>query len=297
MSIPQVSVVIPAYNAERYLAASIESVFQQTYDRWELLVIDDGSTDSTGEIAGSYGNAAVKYFFTPNGGVSRARNIGIENASGKYVAFLDADDVWEPEKLEIQMDVLDRETNVKACYSAFFLVDENLNEVGVRRSKRKSNALNDLMLSGNVVATPSTVIAEKDLFSQVGGFDTDLSLCADWEMWIRLATKTEFAYIDEPLLKYRVHESNMSNNPRVLESDTILLLEKAFSLGGMPKNITDQKKLSYAKNFMIFAGAYFQSRMYSDFVRCALKSISLDIRQLGYLLEFPLRKINRSREK
>ena len=288
-----VSVVIPTYNSSQFLTDAIESVLVQTFKDFEILVIDDGSTDDTKRvIIEKFGGVSqVSYIYKENGGVSSARNFGIEKAKGKYIAFLDADDAWIPEKLEKQISALEKNPEIKACYSSFFLCDKYLNLVGVNQSERKADALSDLLFIGNVVATPSTVIAERELFQQVGGFDTELSQCADWEMWIRLATQTEFIYIDEPLLKYRQHDSNMSKNSALLEKDSILLMEKGFALPNLPNELKAKKNEALARNYMVLAGTYFRVNLYRDFLRCAWRSITLDLKQSRYLLDFPRRFI------
>lgn len=288
---PKVSVIIPTYNSAHFIIEAVDSVLAQTFTEFEILVIDDGSTDNTKEVlAEKYGDS-IQYFYKENGGVSKARNFGIENAKGKYVAFLDSDDAWIPEKLEKQILALEKNPDKKACYSSFYLCDEKLNPLEINRSERKSDALTDLILIGNVVATPSTVIAEKGLFEQVGGFDYELSQCADWEMWIRLATKTEFIYLNEPLLKYRQHGSNMSKNASLLEKDSILLMEKGFTLPNLADEVKAKKKEAFAKVYMVLAGTYFRSGLYLDFLRCARKSIALDFKQSLHLLDFPRRFI------
>lgn len=287
----KVSVIIPTYNSAHFIVEAVDSVLAQTFTDFEVLVIDDGSKDNTKELlAEKYGDS-IQYFYKDNGGVSKARNFGIEKAKGKYVAFLDSDDAWITEKLEKQISALEKNLENKACYSSFYLCDENLNPTGINPSERKADVLTDLLLIGNVVATPSTVIAEKELFQQVGGFDYELSQCADWEMWIRLATKTEFIYIDEPLLKYRIHGANMSKNAALLEKDTILLMEKGFALPNLPGSVKAKKNEALAKVYMVSAGTYFRAKQYRDFLRCARKAVALDLKQSRHLLDFPRRFI------
>lgn len=291
MNSPKVSVIIPTYNSAHFIIEAVDSVLAQTFTDFEVLVVDDGSKDNTKEVLTEKYGDSIQYFYKENGGVSKARNFGIENANGKYVAFLDSDDAWIPEKLEKQITALEKNSENKACYSSFYLCDENLNPTGINPSDRKADALTDLLLIGNVVATPSTVIAEKELFQQVGGFDDQLSQCADWEMWIRLATKTEFIYIDEPLLKYRIHGANMSKNAALLEKDTILLMEKGFALPNLPSSVKAKKNEALAKVYMVSAGTYFRAKQYRNFLRCARKAIALDLKQSLRLLDFPRRFI------
>jgi glycosyltransferase involved in cell wall biosynthesis len=290
----EVSVIIPTYNSARFLTDAIDSVLAQTFKDFEVWVIDDGSTDETASLIRGY-RPSVHYLRQENRGVAVARNRGIEQSRGKYVAFLDADDTWLPSKLERQLDALWNSSNCRACYSAFSVADHNLRPLDVNRSKRQGSALEDLLLRGNVVATPSTVVCERSLLEASGGFDPTMSQCADWNMWVRLAELTEFLYIDEPLVTYRQHARNMSRNAPLLERDSILVLEKGFAMRGLPESLRAQRRSALARNYMVLAGTYFHARRYSDFVRCATRSISMDVKQLAYLAGFPLRAMKRSR--
>jgi len=284
---PEVSVIIPTYNSARYVAEAVDSVLRQSFDDFEVIVIDDGSTDDTQSVMSRYGSP-VRYIRQKNGGVSRARNRGIEESRSRYVAFLDADDTWFPNKLEKQMAAIRNQPSHRACYSAFLVVDSCLTPIEVNRSKRHLTALEDLLLYGNVVGTPGTVLCERGLFDR-GGFDPELSQCADWDMWVRLAVETDFLYLNEPLICYRQHDANMSRNAPLLERDSLIVLEKGFGMTDLPQSLLSRKQEALARNYMVLAGTYFQARRYSDFVRCATKSIAMDFRQAGYLAAFPFR--------
>jgi glycosyltransferase involved in cell wall biosynthesis len=286
--LPQVSVIIPTYNSARYLVEALESVLAQTFRDVEVLVIDDGSTDETPEIMKRYGEP-VRYLRQENAGVAAARNRGIGESSGKYIAFLDADDTWYPQKLERQMAALANGTGYRACYSTFLEVKADLTPIGVRRIKRQGSTIEDLLLRGNVVGSICTVVAERSLFDTVGGFDPDLSQCADWDMWVRLAAQTEFIYLDEPLVTYRQHGMNMSRNAPLLETDSLRVLEKGFAMPGLLASLQRQRRRAYGRNYMVLAGTYFHAGMRLDFARCAIKSLTLDHRQLRRLLMFPAR--------
>jgi len=292
---PQVSVIIPTYNAARYLGDAIDSVLAQTYNEFEVVVVDDGSTDETPTVVNKY-DSRVRYLSQQNAGVAVARNRGISESRAKYVAFLDADDTWFPDKLERQMGLLAQSTAERVCYSAFLEVNQNLSPVGVRRSLRYSNAFEDLLLRGNVIGSICTVVAERDLFEKLGGFDPSLSQCADWDMWVRIGAETEFLYLDDVLVTYRQHETNMSRNAALLETDSLRVLDKGFAMDGLPESLTKQRAKAYARNYMVLAATYFHAGMYLDFLRCAGKSVSLDHRQIGRLSGFPARAISRKVE-
>lgn len=291
MNRPLVSVVIPTYNSVCYLTEAIDSVLAQTFQDFEILVVDDGSTDETATILEEKYKDRIRYLHKANGGVSSARNFGIQRAQGKYIAFLDADDIWMPEKLATQIEALAKDEKSKVCYSSLLICDEDLNYVGLNLSPRRDDIISDLLLIGNVVATPSSVIAEMELFHEVGAFDVGLSQCADWEMWIRLSTKTGFIYIDQPLVKYRQHGSNMSRNAALLEKDSIRVLQKSFNHLNLPYALKNQETSASAKNYMVLAGTYFHAGAYRQFLRCSFCAIRLDVKQFFYLLGFPARRL------
>jgi len=283
---PEVSVIIPAYNAAAYLPAAIDSVLAQTYSDLEVLVIDDGSTDDTEAVMRGYGSP-VRYFRQPNGGVSLARNRGIEESRGRYAAFLDADDTWFPMKLERQLQALREHPEFKLCYSAFLRVDNELRPLGVERGKSTGNDLESLLTRGNVVGSICTVLCERELFAHTGGFDPHLSQCADWDMWIRLAVFTPFFYLVEPLVTYRQHTANMSHNVSLLERDSWRVLEKGFAMPGLSHSILVQRQTAFARNYMVLAGSYYHAGDYGALMRCLAQALALDPCQVTYLLGFP----------
>lgn len=286
-SVPEVSVVIPAYNAAAYVGQAIESVLAQTFGDLEILVIDDGSTDGTERVVRA--NPGVRYHRQDNRGVAVARNHGIAEARGRYAAFLDADDLWLPHKLERQLGALRASPSCRVCYSPFFAVDPHLREIGLVHGPRVGSALEDLLRFGNVVGTPSTVIGERTLLEDAGGFDPDLSFCADWDLWIRLAARTEFACVDEPLVRYRRHPGNMSRDVALLERESVRTLEKAFAMPGLPRALRARRRSALGRNQMVLAGSYFRAGRYRDLLRCAARAVNLAPSQALRLLAFPLR--------
>jgi glycosyltransferase involved in cell wall biosynthesis len=289
---PAVSVVIPTYNAARYLTEAVVSVLSQSFRDIEVIVVDDGSTDDTAAVVSRFG-PPVRYMRQQNRGVAEARNRGIEQSRGRYVAFLDADDTWLPNKIDRQITSLVEAGDQRACYSAYAICDARLQPLALQRSVRRGLTLEDLMLRGNVVGSGSVVVCDRSLFSIVGGFDLNLSQCADWDMWIRLATLTEFLYLDEPLVNYRQHSSNMSRRPELLERDTLHVLEKGFKLPAVPAALRAQRRAAFGRNYMVLAGTYFHARRYGDFLRCVVRALSLEPGQLRHLASFPGRSIRR----
>ena len=287
------TVIMPAYNAARYIADAIESVLAQTVAGIEVLVVDDGSTDETPGIVDRHARS-VRRHRQPNQGVAKARNAGIALAHTRYIAFLDADDVWLPEKTERQLEAMAKSgTNHRASSTKFLSENSDRTRVEVRGGRRSQSTLSDLLLLGNTIGTPSTVICERSLLEQAGGFDPAFSQCADWDMWIRLAAITEFCSIDQPLVRYRQHAANMSRDVGLLERDSVAVLEKAFAMPRLSASLRSRRRESLARNYSVLAGSYWYAGQYGSSVRCAIRALSLDIRQAEYLVRFPVRMARR----
>jgi len=294
MSIPDplVSVVIPAYNAEAYIETAVDSVLAQRFRNFELIVVDDGSSDSTAARLGAYGDA-LRCIRQPNGGVSRARNRGIEASRGRLVAFLDADDVWLPEKLGRQTSLLATRTDSRACYTAATVANAALRPIAVDRCPEGAVTTLNLLLRGNVVpGGGSSMQCERELLTEAGGFDPYLSLCADWDMWLRLVARTKIVGVDDPLVIYRRTPGSMSADPRVLERDTLALLAKAFSGRDAPG--LGIRARVYGYQYRVLSGSYLHFGLYRDAVRCLVCSLRHDPSQALYAIALPARAIRRA---
>lgn len=207
---PEVSVIIPVYNAEKYIKRTIDSVLNQTYNDFEIIVIDDGSTDNSKKILDEYKDK-VRYFYQNNSGVSSARNNAIKLSSGKYIALLDQDDLWYPQKLEIQINYLKEHPDTALLYSDCNYIDENDNINFRLFEKNKSyqgNVFKELIID-NFIPIP-TVLIKKEVLEKVGLFLENYTFAEEHELYIRIAKDHKIGYIDEPLAGYRVHDSNLS---------------------------------------------------------------------------------------
>ena len=202
---PLVSVVIPAYNAEAYLAEAIDSVLAQTYPNIEIIVVDDGSRDGTASVAGRYSGRIV-YLYQDNSGQAGARNTGIRVSRGAFIGLLDADDAWEPEKISEQMKVFRDRPEIGAVNCGFFPMDA----AGGVRDAVPAKSFPDWRsfleeLSVHNVLTASAVLAKRECFETAGLFDEQIKGAEDWDQWIRIARKYPFGFIEKPLLRYRFH--------------------------------------------------------------------------------------------
>jgi glycosyltransferase involved in cell wall biosynthesis len=285
---PTVAVVIPAFNAERFLAEALRSVVSQSSPPHEILVVDDGSTDRTGLVATSV--PGVRCIRQENAGVSAARNRGIREASSTHIAFLDADDAWETEKLGSQMEAVTSESFI---YSARTETDAHLRPLRIVRSKPGGWILESLLFEGNIVGTPSSVVAPRDALLDAGGFDPRLSMCADWDMWIRLARHREPRYVDRPLVRYRTHGGNMSSNLPVYERDCEYMLAKVFA-SDLPSPLKSRRLEAECRTWEMLAGCYFDQRNLRSAFRCIAKSTRRrPSRLLGLFLSVPRRAMRR----
>ncbi len=209
-----VSVVMPAYNAERYLAEAITSVFAQTYQNFELIVVDDGSTDRTPQIIQQFADR-IRWIRQPNRGLSAARNIAIRNARADLIALLDADDLWKPTFLERMLNHLNQHPQAAAVYCGFQYINSNSDDVGRPSLKVvASTVFYDTLIANGNWLVPSAVIFRKKLAEAVGLFDESLGAVEDSDLWIKMAERQPFTGLSEVLVKYRRHESNMSNDPK-----------------------------------------------------------------------------------
>ena len=216
-----VSVIMPVFNGEKYLREAIESVLAQTYKHTEIIVIDDGSTDGSARIAKHYG-PAVKYFFQPNSGISAALNRGIELAGGSFFAFLDADDLWEKNKLMQQMEVLADNPDIDIVFgrvNQFY--SSELDEV----QKRKVRILHETMPG----ISKGSMLIKRDSFFRVGAFETKWKMGDFIDWYLRAMEKgLKSVVLNEVVLQRRIHGSNMGIRERKGQIDFVRMLKASL---------------------------------------------------------------------
>ena len=224
MTRPTVSVIIPTYNHARLLEKALASVFAQTFKEYEVIVVNDGSTDDTAQVVAKFGTR-VKYIEQANRGVSSARNRGIRESRGRYIAFLDPDDTWFPDKLEKQITLLEARTELGFVYASARAVDEDGNFLGNKPDRVHSNTLEEL-LRRNFIPT-LTVVVRREFLEGVGYFDEELSGPEDYHLWLRLATRHPFYGLPEAVATYLVSKNSLSRiNPY---GNRIMVREKLLS--------------------------------------------------------------------
>jgi glycosyltransferase involved in cell wall biosynthesis len=209
---PLVSVIIPTYNRGWSLQEAIDSVLAQDFSDFELIVVDDGSTDNTLDIIGSYSDDII-FLHQPNKGVSAARNRGITSSVGRLIAFLDSDDLWLPEKLSIQVDFFHTRPDTFICQSEEIWIRNGVRVNPKKRHKKPSGMIFEPSLDLCLVS-PSAVMVKRSLFDEVGAFDESLPACEDYDLWLRVSCRYPITLIDMPLIiKRGGHQDQLSRSP------------------------------------------------------------------------------------
>ncbi len=229
-----IDVIIPTYNYEKYILQAIESVQKQTFLPAKIIVVDDGSSDNTEMLVRQYASRVpVVYVKKENGGPNSARNLGLKHVESDYVAFLDADDIWQPEKLEKQVAVFKKTKlpNLGAIYCAYALIDEdgvNINNLGIVSIEKNMRGMifSQLLEANKIVSSASGILIKRECFDEVGLFDEKLRIGEDWDMWLRLAEAFEYDFVDETLVKIRKHTDNTQNNEEYVFKNELKFYEK-----------------------------------------------------------------------
>ncbi|MEM9907315.1 MAG: glycosyltransferase family A protein [Cyanobacteria bacterium P01_D01_bin.44] len=225
---PKVSVIIPAYNSMAFLPETLDSVLTQTFADFEVLIVNDGSTDQLVEWASGLSDHRVRLINQANQGCAIARNTGILSSRGAYIAFLDADDIWEPTKLEKQVAILESSPNIGLVNTWISNIDAQGDRVGKLSGSDAEGYVWESVIEDNPIMCGSIPMIRRQCFERVGLFDQSLRSAEDWDMWIRIAEKYEFAVVKGPLVRYRVHAHSKSHNLQLHLQSRLKVIEKAF---------------------------------------------------------------------
>ena len=224
----RVSVIIPTHNRAELLRQAIASVLGQSFQDFEIVIVDDASTDDTLGATASFNDVRIRYFRNPqNRGESASRNAGLARANGDYIAFLDDDDVWLPRKLEAQVNLLDRSpAEVGGVYCGYHRVDRETGAIIATTLPERRGAIYADMRGQNWVGSPSTVLLRRECFKKAGLFDEKLKFGPDYDMWIRISRFYRFEIVKEPLVRYTVHANRLSADMRTILDGKEAQLEK-----------------------------------------------------------------------
>lgn len=242
-----ISVIIPAYNAEKTIQETIGSVLQQTFTDFEIIVVDDGSSDSTVDVVSNITDSRVKVIAGSHAGASASRNLGFVRSMGEFVAFLDADDIWTPDKLEAQLAALKNNPKAYVAYSWTNFIDEE--GKFLRKGSRATCIGNvyDKILVANFLGNGSNVLIKREAIETVGGYDESLSAGQDRDLYIRLAAQYEFVVVPSPQNLYRVSQKSISSNITNSQVARLQVIEKAFE--NAPGSLKYLKRLSLSNHY------------------------------------------------
>jgi glycosyltransferase involved in cell wall biosynthesis len=249
---PQVSVIIPTYNRSKLVAQAIRSVLAQTYEDYEVIVVDDGSTDDTREVVEGFGDPRIVYLWQENQQRCAARNNGVAHAQGSYIAFLDSDDVWFPNKLQRQMEAFAKYPQVGLVFSSTVRISgentfPNPAEFLQPDGETVASIREDLLTMNRIPMVTS--IVRKELLDQAGKFDKSLPHAEDWDMWIRISKNADFCRINAPLAAYRVHAGMRTSNPVSTLRGDLIIIDRYLGDGSDSSNRLRQRAemLCYAR--------------------------------------------------
>jgi teichuronic acid biosynthesis glycosyltransferase TuaG len=310
---------MPAYNTEKFIGESIQSVVDQTYANWELLVVDDGSTDKTADIIRSFAaqDNRVKYLFQQNGRQAKARNTAIENSHGTLLAFLDADDLWLPEKLERQLQALEA-TNADVVYSNGIIIYEpgatpGRNDFAIVAGTIEGRKMLDILLLQNRIPTQS-VLVRNEAYRNAGLFDESPKFygCEDYEMWLRLAASGAlFHGMSEKLIKYRRHPAATTHESSIWLKPALRMVSHHINEGTLDEKtkrnrlrqlyreviaaLLEEGKLAEAKEFLREFSAWDKSGIVTSLQKLLMKispgSFNTISRECLYRAEWHLQKL------
>jgi glycosyltransferase involved in cell wall biosynthesis len=263
-----VSIIIPTYNRKKLLEEAIASVLSQNFRDFELIIVDDGSTLDY-QIKRLSNDKRIKYYCCPHRGVSSARNFGVKVAKGKYIAFLDSDDLWNKKKLKKQFTFLKRNPELKACYTneTWIRSGEHLNPL--KKHEKHHGWIFEKCLPLCIISC-SSILIEKELFNNLGGFDDSLPVCEDYDLWLRLSLKHPIAYLDDKLITKRGgHPDQLSKKYWGMDRFRIKALEKllSFKLTNEQRNLVLEelkKKCEILKNGSWKRKRFLQGLVYAN---------------------------------
>jgi glycosyltransferase involved in cell wall biosynthesis len=235
--LPRVSIVMATYNYAQYLSEAIESVLAQTFEDWELLVIDDGSTDGTAELLESYAaDTRIRIIASDNLGQPRAKNLGIRLSRASLIAFLDGDDRWRRNKLARQLEEIESNPTIGVLATARQLIDPDGNPIAIQQAQKLDKNSLEMFLERNPLCF-SSVLIRKELLESFGLFDPRYPVAIDYDLWLRLAERTEFQIIDEVLVEYRTGHANLSSRLEARIAVVLQILQRILGEFGRGKEV------------------------------------------------------------
>ena len=278
---PRVSVVLTTYNgaSRGYLVEAIESVLNQSYPDYELLIVDDGSDDHTREQCSAFlGNSRIRYLYQANKGLAGARNTGIQASYGEFICFLDDDDIWKPNKLQSQIDFIETRLTGIENWGLLFTWLELIDSQGKLisfRGKRDKGSIYKKLVFENIIGAPSSVLVRRRVLEDIGLFDESLiSSCEDWDLWLRISKKYLVFPVKDYLVRYREHQNSMSANFDKMFASAKQVVDKVLTEA--PEDVSP--KAAYASLYLNRSVVFFAAEEYDRFREFFLRGARLSLR-------------------
>jgi len=253
--LPLISIITPTYNRADFLGQAIDSVLAQTYQRFELLIVDDGSTDSTRELVEAYNDERISYRYQENQGQSVARNLALSIARGDFVCFLDSDNAWFADKLEKSLKAFAEYPDVDVVYGDCVIINEKNEEVSRKNMRRYSGYIAPLMLKDNFISMNTTMTRRK-CFEEMGGLGGKRRVADDYDLWLRFSARYQFYHLPEFFAYYRVMDDQISSDKvRRFETNEAIILDflKAYPDAVTPKQADEGLCVFYTRKARYFA--------------------------------------------
>lgn len=244
---PTISVIIPVYNGEKTIKQTIESVLNQTFRDFELLIINDGSQDATLEIIQAINDERIQVFSYQNSGVSASRNRALTKAKGEFISFIDADDLWTPNKLELQLKALQDNPQAAVAYSWSDWIDESGQFLRSGGHITVNGKAYEKLLLRDFIESGSNPLIRKQALDEVGYFEQSVTPAEDWDMWLRLAARYEFVTVEVPQILYRISPNSASFNIVKMEAGSLKVIERVFAQA--PESLQDLKRETLASRY------------------------------------------------
>lgn len=247
---PTVSVIVPAYNVENTIVETIHSIQAQTFSNFELIVINDGSTDNTVEVVSQIEEPRLKVFSYENGGLPVARNRGIQRATGEFITFIDADDLWKPDKLERQLQALREHPEAGVAYSWTAFIDENSDFLFAWKPLYFEGDVYPQLLVRNFISSGSNIMVRRQFIEAAGEFDPSLKSVEDWDYYLRLAALCPFALVPDYQILYRRSCQSMTSKVEVMEQANLIVIERAFQAAPAELQYLKRRSLANAYRYL-----------------------------------------------
>lgn len=262
---PTVSVIIPTYNHAHFLTQAVRSVFDQTFQDFEIVVVDDGSTDNTREVVQTYTDSRFKYIYQENKGLAASRNTGLRAARGEFVAFLDADDIFLPCKLEVQLEWFENHPSCGMVVSGYYFMNDQGEFVRANTPWISVPILEVEDWLFNCPVVPNAVLVKKHWIDQVGGFDEVFRRVEDWDLWLRLAyAGCKIEWVKEIVCGYRFSPGQMTRNAAAQKRVSVQMMDKFYKTPNLSNSFKNIKSDVYSRLYVVCAGREYGARQFED---------------------------------